>query len=106
MLCAECTTDADCAPFPDTYCHSGSTGICEQTKGLAQACARDGECQSNACPEDDFICCDQACTELCMGCTEAKTGAPSGTCAPIKASTDPDDDFATLLVCNGMGACL
>jgi len=48
-----------------------------------------------------------------MGCSNLKTGAASGQCAPISAGTDPDADCAadapsTCLydgLCNGAGAC-
>jgi len=52
----------------------------------------------------DGVCCDIACDGLCLACTEAKTGLPDGTCAQVKAGTDPDGDCSAGEVC-AAGVC-
>ncbi|WP_437540819.1 hypothetical protein WME97_25440 [Sorangium sp. So ce367] len=48
--------------------------------------------------------CDTTCTGTCMACEETKTGEPDGTCAPVTANTDPDDE-CEVGDCGGDGAC-
>jgi hypothetical protein len=108
LVCLACTSDADCAGFPETYCDMGLSDVCVPLKGLASACSRDGECQSNSCPVDDSICCDQACGESCTACLQAKSGGPNGECHPITSCEDPDNecaDVAGLSVCGPEGTC-
>jgi hypothetical protein len=75
------------------------------------ACTTSAECLSAACV--DGFCCASACTTPCMACSNLRTGAANGQCAPALAGTDPDGDCAadapsTCLydgMCNGAGAC-
>jgi hypothetical protein len=75
------------------------------------ACTGAGGCTSGFCV--DGVCCNTPCTGLCMACANAKTGQADGTCAPVKAGTDPDaeckDDGTPSCqqdgFCDGSGAC-
>ena len=59
------------------------------------------------------VCCDTACTGTCNACSLAKTGVRNGSCAPVKAGIDPDQECATESpqscgktgMCNGQSAC-
>jgi hypothetical protein len=42
------------------------------------ACGAPGWCKSGFCV--DGVCCDKACNNGCMACSQARTGAASGTC--------------------------
>lgn len=64
----------------------GTCGPC----GVGKACASAGDCQGGHC--SDGVCCSAACDGACVACSGAKTGAPDGTCAPVKADTDPDSE--------------
>ncbi len=126
----ECTSDicnaegqADHPPSNvDTLC--GTCGMCA-AGGICAACdtglydCPDGkcipkpiECTSGAeCPSTycvDGYCCDQECSGQCMGCSQAKTGEPSGLCKPITNDTDPDNECnsgASDVCLNGVCRC-
>ncbi len=66
-------------------------------------CAEDLECTSAGCV--DALCCDSPCSGACQACSQTKTGKLDGTCASIVAATDPDNECAGALSCNGRGAC-
>jgi hypothetical protein len=68
------------APPPDMF--SG--------RPVGQGCAVDGDCALRLCV--DHVCCASACSDGCMACSRSKTGVSDGTCAPITAGADPDDD--------------
>jgi hypothetical protein len=67
-------------------------------------CTRPTDCESGYCV--DKVCCENGCTGPCMACSNAKTGQEDGTCRPIAAGTDPDNECQTPLedVCNA-GTC-
>ena len=75
-------------------------------------CLLSGDCAVGACAPE-AICCDQPCTGVCVACTAAKTGVADGTCAPIPAGADPDDECPNQGpsscgkdgACDGAGAC-
>jgi len=79
--------------------------------GNGAPCATATDCPSGFCV--DGVCCESACTDLCMACAKGRTGAADGLCQPIKAGTDPDnecdlDNPSTCGrdgTCNGAGAC-
>ena len=76
------------------------SGACK--KNLGVACVTSSECASGQCV--DGVCCNTACTSLCVACTAAKKGSGTdGTCGTIAANTDPDNEC--VLACNGSGAC-
>lgn len=96
-----CLTPAG-AGCPGGECDGG--GVCVQEQG--GSCASDGECQNGTCV--DGFCCDSACGSGCEACAGALTGAADGTCAPILAGTDPDDECRLpggSDVCDGAGGC-
>jgi WD40 repeat protein len=106
-----CAGDGDCAI--GSFCDA-ATGCCAAGQAAGAAChpGRGGrECASGLCA--DGVCCDGACDGLCVACVRAKTGVADGTCAPVAAGSDPDQECAqeeaatcgTLRVCNGAGAC-
>ncbi|MFO0590653.1 MAG: hypothetical protein U0441_24130 [Polyangiaceae bacterium] len=88
---------------PDNECATECNGSGQCEFPQAQACTLNTQCQSGACV--DGYCCDTACSGVCQGCSNAKTGAANGTCANIKINTDPDNDCAGVTNCNGAGAC-
>lgn len=71
-------TGVDCGGADCPKCSAGQT--CNATEN----------CESGFCV--DGVCCDQVCDVSCMACVEAKTGSATGTCAPISAATDPDNE--------------
>ncbi len=88
-VCAACTDHAECSE--GTYCDAAKDGgTCVPKKADGAACAAAPECISDSCA--DGVCCDTACDDTCQACTAAKTGATDGTCAPVMADTDPDDE--------------
>jgi hypothetical protein len=111
----ECTSDVCVAGVPGnplvqpgTPCGApGSTcdskGNCGLLAMNGSPCSAPSGCASNVCT--DGVCCDVACSGLCKACVAAKTGVPSGKCASITGGTDPDDECAGVITCNGSGAC-
>jgi hypothetical protein len=99
-----CTGNADCGS--GNICNV-STGSCGKTP-VGVSCTTNDDCNSNLCQQG--ICCQTACTDLCMSCAvpqgEGKcTAVPAGNdplnqCAPSAASTCGADGF-----CDGKGAC-
>jgi hypothetical protein len=47
-------------------------------------------CASGWCV--DGVCCGSICDGTCEACAQSSTGVASGTCAPIQAGLDPDDE--------------
>ncbi|MBI4700362.1 MAG: hypothetical protein HY744_04190 [Deltaproteobacteria bacterium] len=80
----ECPADRGC----------NGAGTCLTLDG--KACKLAGECLSGSCPDKDGLCCDSACAGACQACRTDKTGAPNGTCAPVKAGQDPDKECPDL----------
>ena len=67
-------------------------------------CTLNAECSSGQCA--DGVCCNGACNGLCQACTTAKKGSGTdGACGNIGAGTDPDNECAGALSCNGAGVC-
>jgi hypothetical protein len=101
--CQGCAEDGDCG---EAFCNP--EGACEPERPLVTVCAGDNECMSSHCPEDDNICCEEACDGQCASCLHAHTGQPNGECHPILKKTDPDLEcrlVGNLFRCNGDGAC-
>jgi len=63
-------------------------------------CADGSECPSGFC--SDGVCCDRACDGACESCN---LPIISGTCTPIPAGSDPDDECAGASTCNASGFC-
>src|SRR6185437_12828353 len=79
--------------------------------GIGGGCTDNSGCASGFCV--DGVCCESACTDLCMACASGKTGAANGLCKPISVGTDPDNECdqqaastcGTDGMCDGAGAC-
>ncbi len=100
-----CAESDDCVT--GSTCDTGN-GQCSAPKPLGTTCdpADQGDdCASGHCV--DGVCCDTACEGDCLACASANTGAPSGTCAPVSAGRDPDDDCQDdgPSSCNDDGTC-
>ena len=63
-------------------------------------CADGSECPSGFC--SDGVCCDSACDGACETCNLPTI---AGTCAPVPAGSDPDDECAGASTCNASGVC-
>jgi MYXO-CTERM domain-containing protein len=108
-LCGtDCTGDAQCAGT--SYCQI-SNATCQPDKANGGTCTSPSQCTSGNCI--DGFCCNAPCGGLCQSCANVKTGAANGTCAPITAGTDPDNECTATDPltcgfdgqCNGAGAC-
>lgn len=107
-----CTSDNQCTP--GNYCDL-EEGECRPGKALGATCdageAGGGGCASGFCV--DGVCCESACTGSCNACSQGRTGAANGKCAPVRAGTDPDNECRRDEpsscgqdgTCNGAGAC-
>lgn len=71
------------------------------------ACLGNADCASNACVEG--VCCLEPCGSACSSCLEARTGKPSGTCAPVVKDGDSlgacDNEVAAGTLCGKTGKC-
>jgi hypothetical protein len=74
------------------------TGGCFKSAG--SPCGGNMECASSLCV--DGVCCNTTCPGTCMACNVA---GRLGTCSNVPTNTDPADECAGALVCNGSGAC-
>lgn len=69
-------------------------------------CTMPAECSSGFCV--DGVCCDTACDGTCVACTAALQGGTDGTCGPIAAGSDPEnecDDETGTNACGQTGNC-
>ena len=85
----------------------GDGGDGGQPTGLpiGASCNNDNQCQSGFCPNKDKVCCNVDCDD-CLACVMSKTGVADGTCAPVLAGTDPNNDCPGIAgVCDGAGQC-
>jgi alpha-tubulin suppressor-like RCC1 family protein len=116
---AACEVDVDC--HPTLYC--SSHGFCVTRKAQGRACepGAGADCRADGCrvcatgPCVDGFCCEAACSGGCSACARAFTGVANGTCAPVRAGTDPRDACALAPgfpascgadgQCDGAGAC-
>ena len=74
------------------------TGACHRPDGVI--CINHGDCESGACV--DAVCCGTACAGTCEACNVV---GQEGTCAYVPSSTDPSNECAGALSCNGNGSC-
>jgi hypothetical protein len=95
----------ECAGGGDPTEACAGAGACKKIDG--EACGGPAACLSMHCL--DGLCCDTPCTGLCQACSAAKTGGEDGSCAPVSAGTDPDDECAGAHddgnACDGQGGC-
>lgn len=91
ITCAECQNDAACS-------NGGACidGACFNKVADGNPCQADAGCVNGHCV--DGVCCATACSGDCMGCHVDYTSKPTGTCAPIRAGSDPHGE------CSGPGA--
>lgn len=84
--CLACNAEGKCAA-----CDPATT-VCYDDKCVpkGQPCDDKNPCENQPCV--DGFCCDSECSSMCMACSNDKTGAPSGICAPILNGTDPDNE--------------
>ena len=64
-------------------------------------CASDAGCPTGHCV--DSYCCDAACDSSCRACD---VSGAEGTCIPIAAGEDPDNECGPVAACDGAGTCL
>ncbi|MEI9941076.1 MAG: FG-GAP repeat protein [Pseudomonadota bacterium] len=83
-----CTVDSDCPP--DRYCPA--YGICQPKLSQGALCTAATNCNTGFCVEG--FCCDSACSGRCVSCSGALSIGASGSCLPIRAGSDPDDECA------------
>lgn len=86
----ECVLSTTCSGFGT--CVLGSNG---------EACTSPFECETTNCV--DGVCCNTGCGALCASCALAGS---VGVCANIPAGTDPANECAGAMTCDGAGACL
>ena len=103
-MCASVMTNTD----PDSECAGvldcNGAGACEAKLVNGTPCTVAAECQSNQCV--DGVCCNNSCGGVCSACTMALKGTGAdGTCGPIANNTDPQNECAGGLSCNGSAAC-
>ena len=107
-----------CEPIPAGEDPEGECGIegractqptctgersCDLLLADGSACTDCAQCDSGYCV--DGVCCEAECEDECMSCREADTEVASGTCAPVAAGYDPDDECDYAQGCDGTGAC-
>ena len=69
---------------------------------LSMPCEVGSECISGFCA--DGVCCESACMGTCQACIAELTGGADGTCEPVMAGMDPDDECPGG-DCDGTGQC-
>ena len=85
----------DCGTF---NCSGGPSGCLTTCTTANQAT----NCGTLTCSDADNTCCDTACDQLCESCDQAGN---VGTCTPIPVGTDPDNECAGAMNCDGAGMC-
>jgi hypothetical protein len=105
LRCQLCTSTLDCNN--DSFCDT-TAGTCVKEGPAGDPCTSGDTCVSGHCV--DGVCCESACDGTCEACSLTKNGTADGTCAPVSAGEDPDDEcgFApgacTGNVCDGLVA--
>ncbi|MDI3291309.1 MopE-related protein [Polyangium sp. 15x6] len=94
-------------PFgTDPASECSGPGVCDGAggckKGLGESCGGNVDCASNFCV--DNVCCNVACNGTCEACTAALTNGADGTCAPVKANAESNNE-CPIGECNGAGVC-
>ncbi|MFL5320762.1 MAG: Dickkopf N-terminal cysteine-rich domain-containing protein [Myxococcaceae bacterium] len=93
---SSCSVDAQCSTT--AFCN---TNTCATKFTDGTACAADNQCANGHCV--DGVCCDTACNGECQSCNSP--GLPKGTCTAFALETDPDNECAGGLGCNGNSQC-
>ncbi|HRI70492.1 MAG TPA: hypothetical protein PK156_39945, partial [Polyangium sp.] len=93
---------------PDNECPYGEcngSAVCTVSSNLpnGMTCTLNAQCVSGNCV--DGICCNTACTGVCVACSATKKGqGTDGVCGSIKYDFDPDDECYGG-ACNGQNSC-
>jgi hypothetical protein len=101
LQCASgfCSNSQCVSCFLNGNCKNESTclgGYCAPTGlGNGQTCVADVMCAGGACV--DGVCCESKCDGKCMACATGYSSKPNGSCAPMLAGHDPQDE------CTGAG---
>ncbi|MEI9936319.1 MAG: FG-GAP repeat protein [Pseudomonadota bacterium] len=96
---ARCQHDSECAS--GRFC--AADGLCRELVSAGQDCSEASAgrgckepgcqiCATGHCV--DAVCCDSACDGICEACAGRLTGGADGSCLPIAADQDPDDECA------------
>lgn len=102
----------------DTHCLSGywcsTANKCIPKLAQGGPCTANGQCTTNYCA--DGVCCNEACTGLCKGCTatiKGSGGGADGECGFVVSGQDTQNECSQDAqstcqkdgTCNGAGAC-
>lgn len=102
--CVDTNSDPSNCGGCNVACSAGQScnnGVCQTNQG--SSCQSSADCGGGPCV--DGVCCSSACNSTCEACTQSKTGLPNGTCAPVVAHTDPDNECGPSASCSGAGSC-
>jgi len=97
--CSTCDGDGDCPEAE--WCFNGA---CLADAPLGTNCVDYASCASGICVYG--VCCDSLCEGTCRSCFGTYTGLLNGTCGYIVEGTDPYQECAGAMTCDGAGACL
>ena len=97
--CDDTNRGPSCAQAP---CICDNAGDCKSGGGTA--CTGTADCAGGRFCVDS-VCCDTTCGGVCNSCLSSQTHGSTGTCAPIAAGLDPDNECAGPTACNGASSC-
>jgi MYXO-CTERM domain-containing protein len=97
--CTNCRSDEDDCPQAQ-YCAADGTCVSRKAPGAACSTAATTSCRVSGCrvcgvaaPHCvEGVCCDSPCDGECEACVERLTGTADGSCAPVPADQDPEDE--------------
>ena len=102
-----CATNADC--IAGNFCLGGQ---CVSKLPQGSTCSANAECETGFCA--DGVCCDNACSGICLACAAAskQSGSGNGTCGVAKLGSNPGNQCVvdttntcgTVAVCKGTAA--
>src|SRR5439155_25100096 len=96
----KCDPNAARSCLKSYYCDA-QTSRCFRnghTPVIGRACSSTSDCAGGPCV--DGLCCDSACDGVCEACN---IPGAQGTCTPVPANTDPDNDCAAKQVIDNPG---
>jgi hypothetical protein len=110
--CVGTTCPMSCSPsspcIDGYYCAAGK---CVAKKAAGASCDSGTECGTGNCVER--VCCDTSCNTKCYSCLATATGVAQGSCAPVRAGLDPNNQCQASAMntcredgfCDGNGGC-